>query len=155
MTAWKTPPEIKIYEALGAVADGRVELTGNEARVRSSEGTKFYTVLFDPDINAIMTNDNGSYWQGYLGYPAIAFLMVKGLLHYTLEVAEALKGIEWKKINTRNKNDFKKTKEEVLALADSRRVTRDTVEAEVNRLAQDMGQLNLQKLGKRLKPPRG
>jgi hypothetical protein len=30
---WKEPPIIKIYEALGAVADDRVEVEGNSAKV--------------------------------------------------------------------------------------------------------------------------
>ena len=68
---WEHPPIIKIYEALGAVADNRVELSENTAKVFSSSGNKFYDVSYDRDSNSIMTNDNGSYWKGYLGYPAI------------------------------------------------------------------------------------
>jgi len=33
---WKHPPIIKIYEALGSVADGRLKLDGNFAKVYSS-----------------------------------------------------------------------------------------------------------------------
>ncbi len=32
---WKHPPIIKIYEALGAVADGRVKISGDSAQVYS------------------------------------------------------------------------------------------------------------------------
>src|ERR1700733_3253094 len=60
---WKQPPVIKIYEALGAVADGRVEVSGDTAKVYSSTGNKFYDVTYDPAEQAIMTNDNGSYWK--------------------------------------------------------------------------------------------
>jgi len=45
---WKHPPIIKIYEALGSVADGRVEVSGNTAKVFSSSGNKFYVVSYDP-----------------------------------------------------------------------------------------------------------
>jgi hypothetical protein len=33
---WQHPPIIKIYEALGAIADGRVEINGMTAKVYSS-----------------------------------------------------------------------------------------------------------------------
>lgn len=42
---WKLPPKIKVYEALGCVVDGRVELVGeHEARVYSSSRGKSYVV---------------------------------------------------------------------------------------------------------------
>ena len=70
-----TPPTMKIYEALGAVADKRLEITGNTAKVYSSSKGKFYTVTYDSATNAIMSNDNACYFVGYLGYPAIAYLL--------------------------------------------------------------------------------
>jgi len=69
------PPKVKIYEALGAVADGRVVVGNDNGEVSSSSGNKKYVVRWDAKNKAIMTNDNGTYWQGYLGYPAIAYLM--------------------------------------------------------------------------------
>ena len=30
---------------------------------------------------SITANDNASYWQGYLGYPAVAVLLAIGALH--------------------------------------------------------------------------
>lgn len=60
---WKHPPITKIYEALGSVADERIELVGSSAKVYSSSRNKFYVVSYEP--GAIMANDNGSYWQGY------------------------------------------------------------------------------------------
>jgi hypothetical protein len=111
---WKHPPKIKIYEAIGAVADGRVEVSGNSAKVYSSSGNKFYTVTYDPSSSSIMANDNASFYQGYLGYPSIAFLMAIGELPYKAEVGEKLKGIAWKDINQQFKNDFEKTLEHIL-----------------------------------------
>ena len=52
---------------------------------------------------------NGSYWHGYLGYPAIAFLLTIEKLEYKKEYGKLLKGILWKEINQRFKNDFDKT----------------------------------------------
>lgn len=107
---WKLPPPIKIYEALGAVADGRVELISeNQAKVRSSSGNKTYDVAFNPETHELSVNDNGSYYQGYLGYPALAFLMIKGLLPLDKTLSNELKGIHWKQLNQENKNDFGKT----------------------------------------------
>ncbi|MFH1472824.1 MAG: hypothetical protein ABIF06_00195 [bacterium] len=114
---WKHPPIIKIYEALGAVADNRVEISGNIAKVYSSTGNKFYDVSYDSQANAIMSNDNGSYWKGYLGYPAIAYLFKIKTLEYKSEFGDLLKGIHWKDINKKFKNDFNKTfsRDETLA----------------------------------------
>ena len=49
-----------------------------------------------------------------MGYPAIAFLMTTGVLAFNKELAGRLKGIAWKRINTRNKNDFAKTEVDIL-----------------------------------------
>jgi hypothetical protein len=73
------PPNIKIYEALGAVADGRVEREGmftyqGKCASASTPG-KMYLISYNPDTNVIVSDDNGSLNQGYLGYPAIAFLL--------------------------------------------------------------------------------
>lgn len=107
---WKNPPPIKVYEALGAVVDGRVAAIDEfRATVASSSGNKSYDVIFNPKTHEISVNDNGSYYQGYLGYPALAYLMIKGLLPYDEILAQGLKGLPWKHINQENKNDFEKT----------------------------------------------
>ncbi len=109
---WKIPPLIKVYEALGAIADGRVHLLDDaRAEVGSSEGSKTYTV----EINGkeVGANDNASFWQGYLGYPAIAVLIVRGLLNADPKSIEALGGIAWKELNRRYRNDYAKTLAEV------------------------------------------
>ena len=106
---WLHPPKIKIYEALGSVADGRVEITGNSAKVWSSSGNKFYIVNYDPETKSVMVNDNASFYNNYLGYPAIAFLMLIHEIEYTPLVTEMLKGIMWKDINQQFKNDYEET----------------------------------------------
>ncbi len=103
---WRLPPKIKVLEALGAIADGRVSVENNKARVSSSTGEKNYTVIFQPP-DRIKSDDNGSVFKGYLGYPAIAFLMLKGLLPYDEQLAEKLKGIPWKELNEKYK-DYRK-----------------------------------------------
>ncbi|HUO55918.1 MAG TPA: hypothetical protein VMU27_00565 [Candidatus Paceibacterota bacterium] len=150
---WAHPPVIKIYEALGSVADGRIQLSGNSAKVYSSNGNKFYTVNFDPASKSIMTNDNGSFYKGYLGYPAIAFLMLIGELNYSPSVAEKLKGIAWKDINQKFKNDFEKTRLYILegkAIED-----RAAIEREVSAIDEQLKTKSYDFLGPRIQPPEG
>jgi hypothetical protein len=111
MSVWKLPPRIKVYEALGCIADERIRVTDTTAAVQSSQGTKTYTVTFDPEKNMISSNDNGSYWQGYLGYPGLAFLMVQKILPFDPTLAQVLKGIAWKELNTSFHNNWEKTEE--------------------------------------------
>lgn len=133
---WKQPPRIKVLEALGCIADGRIAVSGGQAEVRSSDKTKTYTVLFTPPAT-ITANDNGSYWQGYLGYPSIAFLLQAGEIPYNPEAAEALKGIPWKKLNDEHKQDYKKVENAVLEKMDIRvrNIVRQCIENIMNVLA--------------------
>lgn len=101
------PPRIKVYEALGSLWDKRIELVSpNEAKIFSSSGNKFYTITYDPAQRAIMMNDKGAYWNWYMGYTGIAYLMMVGILPNDLVYAEALRGIARKDINTKYKNNF-------------------------------------------------
>lgn len=154
MTKWKLPPVIKIYEALGAIADERVFFDGDNAEVYSSEGNKKYDVVYSGTDNAIMSNDNGSYWVGYLGYPSITYLMLRGVLDFNLDYAKALKGIEWKKINTANKNDFEKTQKEVDGILESKAIDLDHFYLYLAGVNNQMMEMNLEMLGNRVKPPK-
>lgn len=99
MAEWDIPPRVKVLEAMGAVADGRVEVKNHKGKVTSSMETKKYTVVYEEKRNAVYSNDNASKWQGYMGYPTIAFLMEKGMIGYDKKVAQAMKGFRWKKLN--------------------------------------------------------
>ena len=152
---WELPPIIKVYEALGAIADKRIEVKGGTAIVVSSSGDKRYEVRYDPESRAISANDNGSYWQGYLGYPSIAFLMRKGILSFDGAIATSLKEIEWKKINTRFKNNFEKTESFVLEVAEKRGVPREKITAFTEKIINEIRELGPEKFGATKKPPRG
>ena len=80
MRTLKLPPRIKVLEALGAIADGRVRPGEREAEVRSSEGDKVYKVCVDLERRRAYSTDNGPKFRGYVGYPIIAVLMLKGVL---------------------------------------------------------------------------
>lgn len=153
---WKIPPKIKVHEALGSVADGRVQIiSDNEAKVFSSSGNKFYTVKCDPANNEITCNDNGSFWVGYLGYPAIAFLMQTGVISYDKNIAQAFSGFMWKDINQKFKNDFAKTEQLILDEVKLKGFNLDVVNNEIENIYNQIVKLDLNKLGKTQKPPKG
>lgn len=150
---WLHPPKEKIYEALGALADERIEVYGNSAKVYSSSRNKFYRVDYDPDTQSIMANDNASFYREYLGYPAIAFLMAIGELFYEPKVAELLKGIHWKDLNEKYKHDFEETIEHVYRerTIDERRL----IEDEVRNIEEQLRQKHYSLLGEKIPPPSG
>ncbi len=149
---WKKPPMIKIYEALGTMADGRIELNGDTAKVFSSNGKKFYEVTFDPAENAIMANDNASYWQGYLGYPGIVMLLKLEILPYKPELANLLKGVVWKDLNTKIKNKDQAIAHVEFSMDDA---DRENLHEYIAELATKLKKLNLNMLGSRVRPPAG
>ncbi len=150
---WQHPPIIKIYEALGALADGRVEVSGNSAKVYSSSGNKFYTITYDPGSSAIMVNDNASFYNGYLGYPAIAYLMLIGEIKYSPIIAEKLKGIAWKDVNQKFKNDFEKTLEYILK--EKTPDERTFIAQEVKKIDTQLRMKSYNLLGAKVQPPQG
>lgn len=151
---WNIPPVIKIYEALGAIGDERIIMEGNKASVYSSEGNKKYDVAYSETENAIMANDNGSYWVGYLGYPSIAYLMLAGKLNLNKGYAEALKDIEWKKINTANKNDFDKTQKEVDKILESKGINLDEFYLYLAEANNQIAELGINIFGTKIRPPK-
>ncbi len=150
---WKHPPIIKIYEALGSITDDRVEVSGNMAKVYSSSRNKFYDVVYDPVKNEIMTNDNGSFWKGYLGYPAIAYLMKIDILSYDATTAELLKNISWKDINQKFKNDFDKTLAYIWESKSEEQ--RKKLENLVDKIEGEIRKFDFGLLGTKKKPPEG
>ena len=150
---WKHPPTIKTYEAIGAVADDRVEVSGNTAKVYSSTRNKFYDVIYDPEKREIMCNDNSSYWQGTLGYPAIAYLMSIKVLSYDQKIGNVLKGIAWKDINQKFKNNFDKTLGFILS-SKSEKESND-LKRLVAIVDLEISELKLGLLGRKMIPPEG
>ena len=100
-----------------------------------------------------MVNDNVSFFQGYLGYPAISFLMLIGEIRYSPKVAEMLKGIFWKDLNQKFKNNFSVAVEHVLEskTLDERKI----IEQEVLHIEEQFRKKHYRLLGKKLKPPKG
>lgn len=151
---WKIPPINKVYEALGSIADDRIKINGDEAQVWSSDKSKSYIVEYDKDKNTIIANDNGSYWQGYLGYPSIAYLMRIGLIKYDKKIASALKNIEWKKINTKFKNNYEKTNAYALEQARENGYDVEEIKKEIEKIYTQVKELDLKVLEPKIKPPK-
>jgi hypothetical protein len=155
---WKMPPPIKVYEALGAIGDGRVRAidsgaTPNAWEVVSSDSSKTYRVEISADAREISSNDNASYWQGYLGYPAIAVLMARGTLHVSAESTRALAEIPWKELNRRFKNDYARTTAEVARVVTERGGDFDAIRAEAASILDALAELAPVR-GARHRPPR-
>jgi hypothetical protein len=155
---WKMPPAIKVYEALGAIGDGRVRAIDGDAaanawEVVSSDGSKTYRVDLSVDGREISSNDNASYWQGYLGYPAIAVLMARGTLHASAETTRALAGLPWKELNRRFKNDYARTTAEVARVVTERGSDFDAIRAEAASILDALAALAPAR-GSRHRPPR-
>ncbi len=99
------PPRVKVLEAVGAVAGDRVRVLSEErAEVRASEGDRVYIVFLDLKEMVADSDDNGTTYRNYIGYPIIAFMMAKGLLPYDDKLGTALKEVRWRTINELFKN---------------------------------------------------
>ena len=110
---FQLPHIIKIAEAYSAIADGRVKLDRkNQYIVFSSDYTKKYTVEIRGDYYS--SNDNMSYNYNVLGYPIVAVLMVKGIIHYNFWAAKRFQNICWTKVNLECNKDFSRLLEIIL-----------------------------------------
>ncbi len=153
---WKSPHLSKVYEAIGALADSRLELLSEcSARCYSSSMGKYYEVEYDSQSNAIMSNDNSAYFTGKVSYPMIAFLMLTGKIWYDKEIVPLLKGFHWKAINLKYKNDYDKTIEHVLLELKNKGIDVGNLKTEIEAIYQQVCDLKLQQLGKRQRPPVG
>lgn len=151
---WSIPPRAKIFEALSAVADGRVTFTGDrQTNVKSSAGTKSYIVEWNDDVSEIAANDNASYYRGYLGYPIVATLLVLGKLKFDSVIAGYLRGIAWKAINTKYKNSYDRAIDEVLSDLESHGICRRIIEEEVDRILAQLGVMSFRRPPTLRRPP--
>lgn len=146
---WRMPPRIKVLEALGSIGDARVNLFEDkrQAKITSSVGDKQYTIYYDESRNAIDSDDNGSVFKGYLGYPSIAVWMLIGKLSYEPHFADALKGIEWKKLNDKYKS-YAKVEELVKEQVAERGISPDELDDFVEKILKEIEMLAPIKLEK-------
>jgi len=142
MAQWDMPPIAKVYEALSAVADGRVKVMGETtAEVLSSERDKTYTVKWSADGRSITSNDNATRWQGYIGYPIIAVLLRTGRIPYDPAAAAALAAAPWHALNNQFKRNYDAAVDHVLSgVSDS-----DAVRQEAARIYAALADLALER----------
>ncbi|MGZ4848660.1 MAG: hypothetical protein ACXV4C_05820 [Halobacteriota archaeon] len=146
MGTWNLPPITKVYEALSAVADGRVKLTREtSAHVVSSGGDKTYTVKWSPDGREITSDDNATRWQGYLGYPIIAVLLLIGRLPYDPTVARWLAGVPWHDLNEQYKRNYDAAVDYVLERLQQGGGDAGAVRAEAVRILEALARLGLKR----------
>ncbi len=148
----KLPPIEKIHEAYSAIADHRVTLLDNFALIKSSDETKEYTVTWGE--NLYTSNDNGSFWQGYAGYPMIAVLMLQDRLPLDKTIAGYFRGINWKALNTKHKAKYSKAVAEVMETLKKQNVDCEAINAEVNRVYENIKILDVVTQRSRIKPIR-
>ncbi|MDF2655571.1 MAG: hypothetical protein K0R19_2045 [Bacillota bacterium] len=150
----KLPPIEKIYEAYSAIADRRIAINEDHAVVISSSGSKEYTVSWNGSTYA--SNDNGTYWQGYPGYPVIAVLMQQKKLPLDLNIASNFAGVNWTELNTRYKRDYSKAAATVMDSLQCSGDEKEQIQAEVLRVYESMKLLDIQvKRGSSNKPKKG
>ncbi|NOZ31396.1 MAG: hypothetical protein GXO68_05580 [Crenarchaeota archaeon] len=143
----RLPPHIKYLEAAGAIADGRVKILMHEearaeATVVSSSGERSYNVIVekhgDKIVNAY-SDDNGTRYRGYIGYPIISLMMLIGWLPRDRSVEEALKGIPWKTLNEKYKK-YAIVMEHVYRQAEERGVSRKRLEEFIQVMKSELAQ---------------
>lgn len=150
------PPIAKVYEALGAIGDGRVRIEDERhATVVSSDGSRTYEVESSAAGGEISSNDNASHWQGYLGYPAIAVMIARGLYRPKPEVIRALSGVPWKQLNTRYRNDYERTLAEVMRRAEANGFDADAIQSEAEAVLEAVRKAAPMRGERRRPPPRG
>lgn len=138
----KTPPRIKVLEALGAIADGRIKKVDEHYEVVSSEGDRIYSVKINGE--KAYSNDNGTTYRNYIGYPIIAVLMLEGKLKYDDKISKSLKGIDWKRLNETYKN-YAKVEEIVEKIAEERGVNKEEINKIIEEVLNELRRLSLEK----------
>jgi len=113
------PPKEKIHEAISALADGRIEIDGTSAYITSSDYSKKYTVVWNPDKTSFTSNDSATYWQGYPGYPVLAALMQMEVLLVPKDLIGHFKNINWNELNARHKRNYAAAANEALSALDA------------------------------------
>lgn len=137
----KIPPIEKIPEAYSALVDERVNMKENEAEVDSSDYSKKYIVKWEENIYS--SSDNASFWQGYPGYPIIAVLMIQKKLSYNIEIANYFKGINWKSLNKKYKNNYSKALNEIMENLKEKDIDVDKINSEIKKVYEEIKNLDI------------
>ncbi|HEX5642805.1 MAG TPA: hypothetical protein VFZ86_10790, partial [Thermoleophilia bacterium] len=99
------------------------------------------------------SNDNASYWQGYLGYPVLAVLLARGVLHADAAAVDAMAGVPWYDLNTRFKRDYEAAVARVLGELSAHGGDPALVEREVAAVLDQLAALDLRRASRGRRPP--
>ncbi|MFA6861635.1 MAG: hypothetical protein WCR56_04580 [Bacilli bacterium] len=144
----KDLPISKVYEALSALADNRVKQESTtKYLITSSDYSKTYTVIKNNEAS-YSSNDNATYWQHYSGYPIIAVLLFTERIKADATLLTYFKGINWKQLNTKNKNKYDLSIKE--AFQDKSLAVQQEIITETARIKNEVLALNLEVKGNRL-----
>lgn len=135
------PPRIKCLEALSAVWKGRVRRVGDgEFEVVSSRGERTYRVIIKGQ--SVFSDDNGTIYRGYIGYPIIAALIVLGILPNEERLGRAIADVEWATLNETLKS-YRKVEERVKAKARESGISSSDVDGYVETCMRELSKLSL------------
>lgn len=152
MSYYKIPIIEKIYEAYSAIADDRVHIDGNDIRSVSSDYTKTYTITKMEDT--YVSNDNMSFWKATIGYPILATMMLNGELKYNKDIIKYFKNINWKKLNTKHKNDYILVSKIILDEMQRSGIDSDFIKSETEKVYDQIKSLNLPYKKSKIFPPK-
>lgn len=152
---WKKPHISKIYEALTALADGRIRRNGKNAICYSSDRKQVYDIHYDPKVGSIMSNDNGAYYTRTLSYPMIGDLMLLGVIPYDQRLLGILSNIYWEDIYKRFKNDYGKSIKFVIGELKKNGDDVEFVTSEVKKIYEFVRNLDVKTYGEFQKPQKG
>lgn len=148
----KMPPRIKILEAVGAVADGRIEkLSDKHFKVVSSERDRTYNVYVDVERGEACSTDNGTTYRNYVGYPIISSLLILGILPYDAAIGKSLANIDWRHLNETFKN-YSLVEEKVKEIARDRGMTPELIDKYSDEVYAQLRKIKLVKVSKCLSP---
>lgn len=148
----KMPPNEKIYEAFSAIADNRVVMDIDTAKVISSNNAKEYLVTWRDDIYT--SNDNASYWGGYAGYPIIAVLILQGKLSLDHTIIKYFKGINWTELNAKYKGKYASAVSEIMDSLAAKGINGTAIDKNVKTVYNQIKLLNITCKRSSLKPPK-
>lgn len=144
----KLPPEVKVLEALSAVFGNRIQVINDYlCIVKSSDLSRTYIVYLDLSNGFVYSNDNGTTYRNYIGYPIISFLMIKGILPKNERIGRLIKDIPWRKINEELKS-YSKVMNYIITKLKQCNVNEIEVRKYINEVMSKLSRLRLKKLEK-------
>lgn len=101
-----------------------------------------------------VSNDNMSFWKATIGYPILATMMLNGELKYNKDIIKYFKNINWKKLNTKHKNDYILVSKIILDEMQRSGIDTDFIKSETEKVYEQIKTLNLPYKKSKIFPPK-